>query len=562
MSLNPKLFTSNFSDTSSPGLLQPSYWNRVSGLLTALLDTAGATGALLMRDSASANGATWLEPSAGVLASAGAGQVPTFRALEAGDIPTIAYDSLSGLPTFGPLAFTPTSAGADGSVLFGGSVPAFRAMVAADIPQLAYSSLSGLPTLGPLAPLATGAAGTVLVGGVTPSWTATPTLTGLTISSLGPPSDINGNVFHFVPQLNTSGDLARKNIILRWDSVDGSGSAHKPFCMNATGYANLGAEDNEVFEMGWNVQNGGGLLNGAKTGARDAWESYYEPGVAGTGLWERHISAIPLDFATKGEIRMVSISGFANVNRDAMHPTITFQAEYISLTHPSTAGGAYGDSFRASVDGTNFGTAFVFNNCFSYFRRGNGPAKRGYPFLFQANAANNADLSVLTFGTSFAGGQGTNALDDELHLLIPPFPTAAMVHVGLGGQQSRFVVDGRNVQDGHALLLFREEQANGNKDAFIAVDGTSMIIGGPQTRLANYLDATIAAGAHLTLTSALATFSGGIKHGSATLLQTSVALTNGAGAGTGTLANAPASGNPTKWIPINDNGTTRYIPAW
>ena len=47
-----------------------------------------------------------------------------------------------------------------------------------------------------------------------------------------------------------------------------------------------------------------------------------------------------------------------------------------------------------------------------------------------------------------------------------------------------------------------------------------------------------------------------------TLLETSVALTNGAGAAAGTLLNAPAVGNPTKWIPINDNGTVRYIPAW
>ena len=39
-------------------------------------------------------------------------------------------------------------------------------------------------------------------------------------------------------------------------------------------------------------------------------------------------------------------------------------------------------------------------------------------------------------------------------------------------------------------------------------------------------------------------------------------LTNNAGASAGTLTNAPAVGNPTKWIPINDNGTTRNIPAW
>jgi hypothetical protein len=40
------------------------------------------------------------------------------------------------------------------------------------------------------------------------------------------------------------------------------------------------------------------------------------------------------------------------------------------------------------------------------------------------------------------------------------------------------------------------------------------------------------------------------------------AFTNGAAAATGTLTNAPTAGNPTKWIPVDDNGTTRYIPAW
>lgn len=55
---------------------------------------------------------------------------------------------------------------------------------------------------------------------------------------------------------------------------------------------------------------------------------------------------------------------------------------------------------------------------------------------------------------------------------------------------------------------------------------------------------------------------GGITHGSTTLLTTTVALTDGAGVGAGTLTNAPAAGNPTKWIPIDDNGTTRHIPAW
>lgn len=38
--------------------------------------------------------------------------------------------------------------------------------------------------------------------------------------------------------------------------------------------------------------------------------------------------------------------------------------------------------------------------------------------------------------------------------------------------------------------------------------------------------------------------------------------TNNAGVAGGTLLNAPSAGNPTKWIPINDNGTIRNIPAW
>ena len=45
-------------------------------------------------------------------------------------------------------------------------------------------------------------------------------------------------------------------------------------------------------------------------------------------------------------------------------------------------------------------------------------------------------------------------------------------------------------------------------------------------------------------------------------LTSTATWTSGAGSSAGTLTNAPSVGNPTSWIPINDNGTTRYIPAW
>lgn len=46
------------------------------------------------------------------------------------------------------------------------------------------------------------------------------------------------------------------------------------------------------------------------------------------------------------------------------------------------------------------------------------------------------------------------------------------------------------------------------------------------------------------------------------MIRTKTSYSNGAAAASATLTNAPASGNPTKWIPVDDNGTTRYIPAW
>lgn len=50
--------------------------------------------------------------------------------------------------------------------------------------------------------------------------------------------------------------------------------------------------------------------------------------------------------------------------------------------------------------------------------------------------------------------------------------------------------------------------------------------------------------------------------GSDLLMTTSAELTFGGGAQTGTLNTAPTSGDPSKWIGINDNGQMRWIPSW
>lgn len=53
-----------------------------------------------------------------------------------------------------------------------------------------------------------------------------------------------------------------------------------------------------------------------------------------------------------------------------------------------------------------------------------------------------------------------------------------------------------------------------------------------------------------------------LKNNQTKLLESTTTLSNGAAAAVGTLSNAPTAGNPTKWVAIDDNGTTRYIPAW
>lgn len=58
------------------------------------------------------------------------------------------------------------------------------------------------------------------------------------------------------------------------------------------------------------------------------------------------------------------------------------------------------------------------------------------------------------------------------------------------------------------------------------------------------------------------TITANITNNQTILLATSVALTDNAAASAATLLNSPVVGNPSKWVAINDNGTTRYIPTW
>lgn len=108
----------------------------------------------------------------------------------------------------------------------------------------------------------------------------------------------------------------------------------------------------------------------------------------------------------------------------------------------------------------------------------------------------------------------------------------------------------------------RDIQINGNRILLKNVNGQRWILGtdnsfGPADNNAYDLGTSTAKVRDIYVGRDIYSAGGGQA-----LIRTSSAITSGAGVATGTLTNAPVAGNPTKWIPINDNGTTRYIPAW
>lgn len=87
----------------------------------------------------------------------------------------------------------------------------------------------------------------------------------------------------------------------------------------------------------------------------------------------------------------------------------------------------------------------------------------------------------------------------------------------------------------------------------LAVTGTANISG-----VVTINTTTLTGGA-----SNLMTLNGGLKTTLATaILGSATTITGGATGNVPTLTAGPVTGNPTKWLPYNDNGTTRYIPAW
>ena len=194
-----------------------------------------------------------------------------------------------------------------------------------------------------------------------------------------------------------------------------------------------------------------------------------------------------------------------------------------------------------------------------------------------SGTANNRGIYLTGNGGTASGGTVNNyALysDSTANFRILGFfgmggDPAAQFHLQGNISAAAWTTNGIKIRGGGSTLT--DTSSSGTvAAAYTNALGGNTIAASNATTFTNYYGLYLTdpiAGSNVTMTNKYAFGADSAKIttltlASTTLLITTVALTNGAGALTGTLTNSPATGNPTKWIPINDNGTTRYIPAW
>lgn len=176
----------------------------------------------------------------------------------------------------------------------------------------------------------------------------------------------------------------------------------------------------------------------------------------------------------------------------------------------------------------------------------------------QGTGAAGAYLSMLSYGT----GANIPAIFGQASRGTSTSPTACantdtLMTFGGAGYDGTNIGGSANIFDAAITFQAVETFTTGAHGTLIRFNTT------PATTVAYAEAARISASGGLSIGTTSDAGIGLIYQNSASfLMRTKTSWNTGAGVGVGTLTNAPASTNPTKWIPVDDNGTTRYIPAW
>lgn len=287
----------------------------------------------------------------------------------------------------------------------------------------------------------------------------------------------------------------------------------------------------------------------------------------------------------------------ASVAKDG---TFSAQGTIISASHLRTTGGG-SVQINSNTGALSFGSTadlFLYRDAANTLALRNGTAAQKFNVYNTYTDASNYE--TLQIGASLAG-LGANTFGVVAKGAGTGSTTRPIYFGTLGAGQVGWVTSGitRWLMDASGNLTANADNAydigasgaNRPRDFFLGrnanIGGTitaaatgyygfstrSLILSPADgtTRLSNWggtITTDITLSGASTAGASLATFGGAIAASKITtsdtvfLHNTSASLANGAAAQIATMTNGPTAGNPTKWIAINDNGTTRYIPAW
>ena len=173
-------------------------------------------------------------------------------------------------------------------------------------------------------------------------------------------------------------------------------------------------------------------------------------------------------------------------------------------------------------------------------------------------AAPNIHIPVAVVINAGSGGSGSIFVRMQVEESLGDLQDVQLVAVPADGELVRYNSSNSRWENSDRLApVWTSASANGQVLIFNNTSGQfvpATLTPGTNIQVLNFAGSvTIGTTSSITAT---------LTDNSADLIKSSSTLTDGAGAAVGTLTNAPAVGDPTKWVAIDDNGTTRYIPAW
>lgn len=225
------------------------------------------------------------------------------------------------------------------------------------------------------------------------------------------------------------------------------------------------------------------------------------------------------------------------------------------------------------------------NNANTAFDRLNfGGTTSSYPAVKRSSAelharlADDSDFATLV-GNNIGAGRSPVSIEFGAVRILDLYTAGALstlsIHAGGTSFEGNFATDGAGVyidSVGHATaannaIHFRTTNTNSNYGALdrLIVSSTGLLqFGGTSASFPALKQASTILEHRLADDSAYA----GVKAlefyttAAAFMMRSVTAWTAGSTANVPTLLSGPVTGDPTKWIAVDDNGTTRYIPAW